>query len=557
MVQFNFAEKSIKAKVVYYGPAKSGKTTNLEQIHRLTDPTGHNSLVSLNTAQDRTLFFDLLPISLGQVSGYEFKIQVYTVPGQVQYNATRRVVLAGADAIVFVADSRKSMAKENIAAFENMKVNLLANRLVPEKVPLVLQYNKRDMPDCDTEAELNRQLNAWGRKALPGIAATGEGVLETFAAAAQEMLQSIAIKYNLKDKGLDPASVPDLVAGAIKSLAGKAHDAAIRAGTNVQTGKAQNGPISPSKITVTQQQAADQAGALQGGADGGLVIEELLGKAIKSNVDMAEVLSSVVQAVNSGLSSIIAQADLAVLYKEDIKRNAALAAIKREADLTQRRVHAISTGAALPSASAGAPGPATRLAQQVNAQKAAASPAPAPAAPAAGAPLPPPKAVAPSAPLPPAAAIPAPSAAGSQLEAMLREGVRLADPGLSASGASVEFVQIAGGAPLCPPAHVSKLVKAAVEGAASLAPSARINVRTEKKPVLLKSRDGSETKREFLMLMVAQKAAIPMEEQQKIPTGAGTGPLGEAGKLVREVGGFTRFAPTSEGGTEARFFLPM
>ena len=99
MVQFNFAEKTIKAKVVFYGPAKSGKTTNLEQIHRLTDPSGHNSLVSLNTAQDRTLFFDLLPISLGQVSGYEFKIQVYTVPGQVQYNATRRVVLAGADAI--------------------------------------------------------------------------------------------------------------------------------------------------------------------------------------------------------------------------------------------------------------------------------------------------------------------------------------------------------------------------------------------------------------------------------------------------------------------------
>jgi|JI10StandDraft_1071094.scaffolds.fasta_scaffold17220_5 signal recognition particle receptor subunit beta len=551
MVQFNFAEKSIKAKVVYYGPAKSGKTTNLEQIHRLTDPTGHNSLVSLNTAQDRTLFFDLLPISLGQVSGYEFKIQVYTVPGQVQYNATRRVVLAGADAIVFVADSRKSMAKENIAAFENMKVNLLANRLVPEKVPLVLQYNKRDMPDCDTEAELNRQLNAWGRKALPGVAATGEGVLETFGAAAQEMLQSIAIKYNLKDKGLDPASVPDLVSGAIKSLAGKAHDAAIRAGTNVQTGKKQDGPISPSKITVTQQQTADQAGALQGGADGGLVIEELLGKAIKSNVDMAEVLSSVVQAVNSGLSSIIAQADLAVLYKEDIKRNAALAAIKREADLTQRRVHAISTGSAMPSASSGSPGPATRLAQQVTAQKAA------PPAPAAAGALPPPKAVGAAAPLPPPVSVPAPGATSSQLEAMLREGVRLADPGLSASGASVEFVQIAGAAPLCPPAHVSRLVRAAVEGAAALSPAARINVRTERKPVLLKSRDGSETKREFLMLMVAQKAAIPMDEQQKIPTGAGAGPLGEAGKLVREVGGFTRFAPTSDGGTEARFFLPM
>ncbi len=540
MVQFNFAEKTIKAKVVFYGPAKSGKTTNLEQIHRLTDPSGHNSLVSLNTAQDRTLFFDLLPISLGQVSGYEFKIQVYTVPGQVQYNATRRVVLAGADAIVFVADSRKSMAKENIAAFENMKVNLLANRLVPEKVPLVLQYNKRDVPDIDTEAELNRQLNAWGRKAFMAVAANGEGVLETFGAAAQEMLQSIAIKYNLKDKGLDPAAVPELVAAALKSLAGKAEDSAARA-PKPAPGKPAS--ISPSKITVTQVQAADQSASLQGGADGGgLVIEELLGKAIKSNVDMAEVLSSVVQAVNSGLSAIISQADLALLYKEDIKRNAAIAAIKREADLTQRRVQAISTGGAPPAASAPVAGPATRLAQQVSAQRQGA-----------GGPLPPPKSVSPKA----GDGAASSSAALSQLEAALKEGVRLAQAGLTASGGTVEFAQIAGELPLCPPAHVSKLVKAAVEGAAALAPSGKISVRSEKKPVLLKSRDGTESKRDFLMLMVAQPALIPVDEQQKIPSGAGSGSLGEAGKLVREVGGFTRFAPTSAGGTEARFFLPM
>lgn len=539
MVQFNFAEKTIKAKVVFYGPAKSGKTTNLEQIHRLTDPAGHNSLVSLNTAQDRTLFFDLLPISLGQVSGYEFKIQVYTVPGQVQYNATRRVVLAGADAIVFVADSRKSMAKENIAAFENMKVNLLANRLVPEKVPLVLQYNKRDMPDIDTEAELNRQLNAWGRKSFMAVAANGDGVLETFGAAAQEMLQSIAIKYNLKDKGLDPAAVPELVAAALKALAGKAEDAVVKSPPKSAPGKPAS--ISPSKITVTQAQGADQNASLQGGADGGgLVIEELLGKAIKSNVDMAEVLSSVVQAVNSGLSAILSQADLALLYKEDIKRNAAIAAIKREADLTQRRVQAISTGGAPPPSSAPMAGPATRLAQQVSAQRQG------------SAPLPPPKSVSTAPPPPPVS-----SAALSQLEAALKEGVRLAEAGLQANGGTVEFAQIAGELPLCPPAHVSKLVKAAVEGAAALAPSGKISVRSEKKPVLLKSRDGSESKRDFLMLMIAQPAIIPVEEQQKIPTGAGSGALGEAGKLVREVGGFTRFAPTSSGGTEARFFLPM
>src|SRR5258708_21911786 len=147
MVQFNFTERTIKAKVGYYGPAESGKTTNLEQLPRRTDSAANNRLISLNTAQDRTLFFDLLPFSLGAVSGYDFKIQLYTVPGQVQYNATRRVVLAGADAVVFVADGQKSQLKENMSAFENMKVNLLANRLVPEKVPLVLQYNKQDLPD--------------------------------------------------------------------------------------------------------------------------------------------------------------------------------------------------------------------------------------------------------------------------------------------------------------------------------------------------------------------------------------------------------------------------
>src|SRR5258708_32506551 len=119
MVQFNFSERTIKAKVGYYGPVTSGQTTNLEQIPRLTDPESANRLISLNTAQDRTLFFDLLPFSLGAVSGYDFKIQLYTVPGQVQYNATRRVVLAGADAVVFVAHAPPALAKEHQAAVEN------------------------------------------------------------------------------------------------------------------------------------------------------------------------------------------------------------------------------------------------------------------------------------------------------------------------------------------------------------------------------------------------------------------------------------------------------
>ena len=230
MVQFNFNERTIKAKVVYYGPAQSGKTTNLEQIHSRSDPAGTSRLISLNTAQDRTLFFDLLPFSLGAVAGYDFKVQLYTIPGQVQYNATRRVVLAGADAVVFVADARKSLLKENQAAFENMKVNLLANRLVPEKMPLVLQYNKQDLPDILTEDELNRALNPWGRRVFAAVASAGQGVMETFVAVVQEMLTAIAVKYNLKEKGLDPAAVPAIVTQAFAEvLSGAARVARRRA----------------------------------------------------------------------------------------------------------------------------------------------------------------------------------------------------------------------------------------------------------------------------------------------------------------------------------------
>ncbi len=203
MVQFNFSERTIKAKVVYYGPAQSGKTTNLEQIHRLTDPEGANRLISLNTAQDRTLFFDLLPFSLGAVSGYDFKIQLYT----------------------------GNQLKENMSAFENMKVNLLANRLVPEKVPLVLQYNKQDLPDLLPQGEMDKALNFWGRKAFPAVASRGEGVLETFVAVVQDMLATIAVKYNLKEKGLDPSTVHEVVAQAFSNLLRKAPKAPASAGS--------------------------------------------------------------------------------------------------------------------------------------------------------------------------------------------------------------------------------------------------------------------------------------------------------------------------------------
>lgn len=506
MVQFNFNERTIKAKVVYYGPAQSGKTTNLEQIHRLTDPAGNNRLVSLNTAQDRTLFFDLLPFSLGAISGYDFKVQLYTVPGQVQYNATRRVVLAGADAVVFVADSRKTSAKENQAAFENMKVNLLANRLVPEKVPLVLQYNKQDLPNLQTPDEMNRALNFWRRPAFPAVAATGDGVMETFVAVVQEMLSAIAVKYNLKEKGLDPADVPEVVAQAFASVLKKASAAVPEGGPE---------PL-PAKVVIAQSADGETPAPLNAGPDTGLVSEELLHRAIRSNVELAEALSGLVREMNLGLGSILSHAEMLTVYREDAreKRTTAVQAIQQEAARLRRIIQELGH--------AGASAPAS----------------------------------APPAPPPPPPSVPA--APPSGFEATLREAVALAQSALDGQRLSVELRVPPGTVPpRCPPQNVSRAVVAVLRGIATVtAPDTAAVLRCEKKPVLLRGRDGTEVKRDFLMLALAHKAILPSDEQQRIVQGNDPGPLGEATRLVREMGGFVRFAPLPGGGLETRLFLP-
>ncbi len=517
MVQFNFSERTIKAKVVYYGPAQSGKTTNLEQIHRLTDPAANNRLISLNTAQDRTLFFDLLPFSLGAVSGYDFKVQLYTVPGQVQYNATRRVVLAGADAVVFVADSRKANAKENQAAFENMKVNLLANRLVPEKVPLVLQYNKRDLADVQAEADMGRALNPWGRRAFPAVASEGKGVLETFVAIVQEMLAAIAVKYNLKEKGLDPASIPEVVAQAFSSLLKESAAAAPPPGE----------PAPAHRIVLSQSTNADHAAPLQATPETGLVSEELLHRAIRSNVELAEALANLVHEMNLGLGSIQSHAELLQVYREDAKdkRQAAIASIQDEASRLRRIMQNLGDAG-------GVPAPA--------AKKAAPAPAPAP---------PPP-------PRPPAPA-PQPEGRGG-LDALIVAAVASVRPTTEGRGVSVE-VRIPPGAepPRCPPQTLQRAVASLLDGVSIVAPSgSSALLRSEKKPVLLRGKDGQQVKRDFLMLAVTHGGDLTPEDQQRILQGGDSGPLGEACRLVREMGGFVRFAPLPSGGLETRLFLP-
>lgn len=197
MVQFDNKNGQIKIKVVYFGPALGGKTTCLRSIHRTLDPGRRTKLYSLNTASDRTLFFDLLSLNLGQIRGYSLMTQLYTVPGQVQYATTRKIVLAGADAVVFVADSHPDRRKQNLQSLEDLWVNAGANGLKREELPLVLQYNKRDLKQALPVSEMEEALNLDGRPSFPTVALTGAGVMEAFSKVCEDTLMSVAGRLGL------------------------------------------------------------------------------------------------------------------------------------------------------------------------------------------------------------------------------------------------------------------------------------------------------------------------------------------------------------------------
>ncbi len=193
----NTRDKTITTKIVYYGPGLGGKTTSLMDIHRVLDPERRVKLVSLKTDEERTLFFDFLPIDLGIVGGYKIKIQGFTVPGQVKYNLTRKYVLMGADAVVFVADSQADRLQENIDSVANLASNLAANGLDFETIPLVMQYNKRDLGDLTSTDELDSQLNHRNVPWFATSAISGEGVFDAFAEASATMLDSVATRYRI------------------------------------------------------------------------------------------------------------------------------------------------------------------------------------------------------------------------------------------------------------------------------------------------------------------------------------------------------------------------
>jgi signal recognition particle receptor subunit beta len=198
MVQINMMDREITVKVVYYGPALSGKTTNLLKLHELINQESRGKMVTLDTTDDRTLYFDFLPIQFGTASGFSIKIKLFTVPGQVMHKSTRKVVLAGADAVAFIADSQRSGASANAYSWRDMEANLNSNGIDFEQIPKVVQFNKRDLPDVKSLQEIQ---DSWGEvPAFPAVAIRGEGVLETFRELLSGLYRAIDSKHGFGEK---------------------------------------------------------------------------------------------------------------------------------------------------------------------------------------------------------------------------------------------------------------------------------------------------------------------------------------------------------------------
>lgn len=199
-MQLDFKARELTLKLVYYGPALSGKTTNLQALHELVSPDSRGRLMTLETKDDRTLFFDLLPLSLQAGRGLSIRIKLFTVPGQVIHNATRRLVLQGSDGVAFIADSQRSETKTNAAAFMNLRQNLIDNGIDPASMPLVIQFNKRDLPDVRSDAEIDA-LAAKGREPVyKAVALRGRGVIETLIGLFAITWQRLESEHGLSAK---------------------------------------------------------------------------------------------------------------------------------------------------------------------------------------------------------------------------------------------------------------------------------------------------------------------------------------------------------------------
>jgi small GTP-binding protein len=199
MALLNSNKKEINAKIVYYGPGLSGKTTNIQYIYKKLKPEHKGKLMTLATQTDRTLFFDFLPVELGEIKGMKVRFQLYTVPGQVFYNATRRLVLKNVDGVVFVASAEKDKMYDNMESFKNLEENIQHYGRAIADIPLVIQYNKMDLPDVNTVEELQKELNKFNVPYFEGSASTGAGVLQTLTGITKLVVHRLKSQTSIAD----------------------------------------------------------------------------------------------------------------------------------------------------------------------------------------------------------------------------------------------------------------------------------------------------------------------------------------------------------------------
>lgn len=192
MSLINYASREINCKIVYYGTGLGGKTTNLEYVYSKVNPDAKGKMISLATETERTLFFDFLPIDLGEVKGFKTRFHLYTVPGQVYYNASRKLILKGVDGVIFVADSQAERMEANIEAMHNLYENLESYGYDLTNIPFAMQYNKRDLPNAMGAQELRAQLNPMGVPDFEGVAIEGQGVFETLGAVSKMVVQALS-----------------------------------------------------------------------------------------------------------------------------------------------------------------------------------------------------------------------------------------------------------------------------------------------------------------------------------------------------------------------------
>jgi mutual gliding-motility protein MglA len=267
MVLFNYSTREITAKIVYYGPGLCGKTTNLQHVHGKLDDATRGKMISLSTEADRTLFFDFLPINLGTIRGMKVRFQLYTVPGQVFYNATRKLVLRGVDAVVFVVDSQREMLDANRESYQNLKDNLRENGFDPDTIPLVIQYNKRDLPNCLPVDVLDKDLNERNVPWCEAEAINGKGVLKTLQMIGKILMNDIMKRYNLKSQSGEAGQEAAAEAAAAPAAAPAAM-ATMQAPSRTQSGAAppqqRTQPVHREEAPVASSAAAEHLNKMDG-----------------------------------------------------------------------------------------------------------------------------------------------------------------------------------------------------------------------------------------------------------------------------------------------------